>query len=407
MAHSGRNRRFAAVAALTAALALTPALAACSGGTSSAAGSSSTSGHPTSEQKVAPAAVKQPAKVAVQPADGTQDVSPTGQFQVTVADGSISSVALANPEGKQVNGTLSADKKTWTVAEPLGYGKDYTWSGSAVGADGKEVPITGTFHTVAPTRKVGATLNVGDDQTYGIAMPISVQFTSAVPDKDKAVVQKALVVQTSVPTDGAWAWLSDSEVHWRPKEYWKPGTKVTLNARLYGTPFGNGAYGLEDMSAAFTIGRAEVVTANTQTHRFVVTRDGQQVFDFPASYGLDSDPGRVTHNGIHVVISKAPTVSMSNPKYGYKDVVVPWGVQISYNGEYVHGYAPSIPEQGNSNVSHGCANLSPDNAKTYYDQVLTGDPVEVTGSRIPLSEADGTYYDWALDWNAWLAKTAN
>jgi lipoprotein-anchoring transpeptidase ErfK/SrfK len=138
----------------------------------------------------------------------------------------------------------------------------------------------------------------------------------------------------------------------------------------------------------------------------VVIRDGVQVADFPASYGLDSDPGRVTNSGTHLVMSKSDTYSMSNPKYHYENVVVPWAVRISNNGEFIHGYAGSIPDQGKRNVSHGCANLAPANAKIYYDTAMTGDPVEITGSTNQLGPEDGDYYDWALTWDQWMAKTA-
>jgi lipoprotein-anchoring transpeptidase ErfK/SrfK len=33
--------------------------------------------------------------------------------------------------------------------------------------------------------------------------------------------------------------------------------------------------------------------------------------------------------------------------------------------------------KGNSNVSHGCINLSPDNASWYYNTVNIGDPIIV------------------------------
>jgi lipoprotein-anchoring transpeptidase ErfK/SrfK len=36
-----------------------------------------------------------------------------------------------------------------------------------------------------------------------------------------------------------------------------------------------------------------------------------------------------------------------------------------------------VASQGNSNVSHGCINLSPDNAAWYYDNVSIGDPIIV------------------------------
>jgi lipoprotein-anchoring transpeptidase ErfK/SrfK len=358
----------------------------------------------TAEQQAKNVAVQAPMAVSTTPANGSEDVSPAGPFKVAVTEGKLVSVALTNADGEQVAGAPAADGTSWVASEPLGYDKTYTWTGTAVGNDGKEAPITGAFRTVAPGRQIRGSLNVGDDQTYGVAMPVAVEFSG--PVSDKASVQKALKLETSVPTEGAWAWLSDTEVHWRPKAYWTPGTTVKVNANLYGVPHGDGAYGSQDVSVHFTIGRALIATADTQTHRFVVTKDGQQLFDFPSSYGLESDPGRVTRSGIHVVISKSAEVSMTNPKYDYENVKVPWGVQISYNGEYVHGYEGSRYAQGSENVSHGCVNLAPENAKLYFDEVIPGDPVNVTGSSVALSEEDRTYYDWTLDWNAWLAKSA-
>jgi lipoprotein-anchoring transpeptidase ErfK/SrfK len=350
------------------------------------------------------AATQAAATVTAQPGNGTSDASPKGPITMSVADGTIASVQLSNPDGKPVKGDLSADKRTWTASEALGYGKAYTWSGTATGANGQQVPITGSFTTVKPRRQESGTLNVGDDKTYGIAMPIALTFDNKVTDK--TAVEKALKVETSVPTEGSWAWLDDRTVHWRPKEYWKPDTKVTVTAGLYGTSFGNGVYGKADVSSKFTIGREQTITADTKTHRLIIKRGGQVINDFPASYGLDSDPGRNTKSGIHVVMEKYEIKKMTNQKYHYEDVPVPWAVRISNNGEFIHGYAGSISAQGNRNVSHGCANLSPANAKIYYDMAMMGDPVEVTGTSQQLSAADGDYYDWAISWDQWTAKSA-
>ena len=377
-------------------------LTACTSGGGDESGATNDKG--ASDSPAGQAAPKPPAKITLDPVSGAADVSPTAPIKVSVADGTIETLTLTNPDGKQVVGQLAPDAMSWTVGEPLGYGKAYTWAGTAKGTDGKSAPISGSFTTVTPARQVDASLNVGDGKTYGVGMPISITFERDVTDK--ASVQKALTVTTSVPTEGAWAWLSDRTVHWRPKAYWQPGTQVSLVAKLYGTSFGDGKYGAEDRSANFTIGRSQIVQANTQTHRLVVIRDGAQVADFPASYGLESDPGRVTNSGTHIVMSKHETYSMTNPKYDYENVVVPWAVRISNNGEFIHGYAPSIPNQGKRNVSHGCANLSPANAKIYFDSVMTGDPVEITGSTEQLGPEDGDYYDWAVPWDQWLAKTA-
>ncbi|MGQ0839405.1 L,D-transpeptidase [Actinokineospora sp.] len=385
------QRRWFSVALLGAGLVATLALSGCTSGNANAV-----PGRADSAQL--------PAEITASPAADAKDVGPAGPITMAVANGTLQQVTLTNADGRQVKGELAADKRSWAVTEQLGYGKTYTWSGTAVGTDGKTVSLTGAFATAKPKRQVKATLNTGDDQTYGIAMPIALTFDA--PVKDRVTAQAALKVETSVDTEGAWAWLDDQRVHWRPKEYWKPGTKVTVTAKVYGVALGGGSYGKNDVSSSFTIGRHQVVKGDTQTHRLVVITDGVQTQDFPASYGLESDPGRVTKSGIHVVMSKHASYGMTNPKYGYSNVVVPWAIRISNNGEFVHGYAGSIYAQGKQNVSHGCINLAPANAKIYFDTVLPGDPVEITGSTQQLGAEDGDYYDWAVSWEKWQTMSA-
>jgi hypothetical protein len=151
----------------------------------------------------------------MQPVDGATDVNPVNRISIAVRGGAFDAVGLTSPTGKAVIGQLSADRTTWTVGEPLGYGKTYAWSGTAVDSDGVQIPVRGSFHTVNPTEQIGAKLNVTDNATYGIAMPIALPFTS--PVRAKAAVERSLSVQTSVPTEGSWAWLDDTTVHWRPR----------------------------------------------------------------------------------------------------------------------------------------------------------------------------------------------
>src|SRR4051812_37925037 len=112
------------------------------------------------EQKVSPAAVSKPAKITQIPGDTAQNVSPADPVQVIVADGGITEVHLVNDQGREVNGLVSPDKHSWTATESLGYDHTYTWSGSALGADGKKAPLGGTFHTLRPGRTIGAQINV-------------------------------------------------------------------------------------------------------------------------------------------------------------------------------------------------------------------------------------------------------
>jgi lipoprotein-anchoring transpeptidase ErfK/SrfK len=134
------------------------------------------------------------------------------------------------------------------------------------------------------------------------------------------------------------------------------------------------------------------------------------VATYPASYGSGDDvgdPNRVTRSGIHVVIDKQETTKMSNPAYGYTNIIEHWAVRISDNGEFIHQNQGTVDDQGVVNVSHGCINLSAENAEEYFNSAIYGDPVEVTNTSVPLSSDDGDLYDWAIPWDEWVTMATN
>ncbi len=346
-----------------------------------------------------------PVRVTTTPAAGATDVAPAQPASVHVADGRLTDIALVGPDGAAVAGRPTPDG--WTSTVTLAYAATYTWKGVVLDGNGAAQPLTGSFTTVTPQNKVGANLNIADGASVGIAAPIIVQFDGTVADK--AAAQRALSVQTSVPTTGSWGWLPDTEqgsrVHWRPEGYWKPGTQVTVAANLQGVDVGGGSWGAENVSSHFTIGRAQIVKADVNSfHMTVVDGAGKTLMDVPASYGLGSDPNRNTTNGVHVVMSKQQTVLMSNPAYGYNNVPEHWAVRISNNGEFIHANPLSEGAQGSENVTHGCVNLSTQDAENYFNTALFGDPVEVTGSPVPMPRTD--IYDWSLTWPEWQKLSA-
>jgi lipoprotein-anchoring transpeptidase ErfK/SrfK len=335
------------------------------------------------------------------------DVAPLDPVSVTVADGTFADVSLVAPDGTAVPGRLDAGRTRWTSAGPLAYATTYTWRGVATGTDGSATPLAGTVTTVTPKREVRGVINIGDGRVVGVAAPIAIQFDAHV--ENRAAVQKALTVTTSVPVEGAWGWLPDegggSRVHWRPKQYWPAGTEVTVEARLFGAPYGGGAWGARDVTSTFSVGPAQIVKADVTSHRIVVVRDGRTVADFPASYGLDTDPARNTRSGIHVVTEKFENRRMVSEQFDY-DVQMQWAVRMSNNGEFIHANPNTTSVQGSVNVSHGCVNLSTADAKNYYDMARYGDPVEVSGSGVALSARDGDIWDWTLSWEQWRRLSA-
>ncbi|CAM4142566.1 Putative L,D-transpeptidase LppS precursor [Mycobacterium basiliense] len=347
-------------------------------------------------------------RLTFRPADSAADVVPIAPVSVEVGNGWFQRVALTNASGKVVAGAYNQDRTVYTVTEPLGYDTTYTWTGMAVGHDGKAVPVGGKFTTVTPAKKIDGGFQLADGQTVGIAAPIIIQFDS--PISDKATVERALTVTTNPPVEGSWAWLPDeaqgARVHWRPREYYPAGTTVAVDAKFYGLPFGDGAYGLQDMSLNIQIGRRQIVKASVPSHRIQVVTDEGVIMDFPCSYGEADLARNVTRNGIHVVTEKYADFYMSNPAAGYSNVHERWAVRISNNGEFIHANPMSAGAQGNTNVTNGCINLSTGNAEEYYHSAIYGDPVEVTGSTIQLSYSDGDIWDWAVDWDTWVSMSA-
>ncbi|ORB31337.1 L,D-transpeptidase [Mycolicibacterium parafortuitum] len=349
--------------------------------------------------------------VSYEPVADATDVSPKDTVAVKVEDGWFQKVSLANASsGKVVAGSLNKERTTFTVTESLGYGNTYEWSGSAVGEDGKAVPLSGSFTTVAPATEVNGRFQLADGQTVGVAAPIILQFDAAIADADRAEVEKAVKVTTTPAVEGSWAWLPDeaggSRMHWRTKEYYPAGATVHVDADLYGVPFGDGMYGAADSTLDFTIGRFQVVKAEASSHRIQVITDAGVIMDFPCSYGEGDLDRNVTRSGVHVVTEKYEDFYMTNPAAGYANVRERFAVRISNNGEFIHANPASSGAQGNSNVTNGCINLSLEDAEQYFNTAIYGDPVEVTGTRIQLSYADGDIWDWAVPWEEWQAMSA-
>lgn len=418
---SGAPRRRRALLGATSLLVAVTVLAGCSSGSlggdvtvTSTAGlpSSSSAGESTASSSAAPSTTTSAApaaQIAASPAFGSTGVSPAEPITVSVTDGTITDLTMTNPDGKVVAGAIAADGKSWAVGEVLGFGKEYTVTGTATGMDGRQVPISGTFTTVGTDTQVRNTIRPTDDEQVGVAVPISISF--GVEPQDRAAIQKLVSITTEPAVEGAWAWLKLDDGRWamvyRTKDYWPAGTKVHVEAKLYGAKLADGAYGASDITSDFTIGRNQVVVADVNSKEMVVKQDGNVVATYPASYGRGvgpdgkPDPNLITRSGTHVVMEKFPEYKMNNPRYGYTDSLQRWAVRISNNGEFIHSNPNSVDAQGNTNVTHGCINLSLENGEKYFNTALYGDPVEISGTDVQLGPEDGDWYLWAMPWDQW------
>jgi lipoprotein-anchoring transpeptidase ErfK/SrfK len=180
---------------------------------------------------------------------------------------------------------------------------------------------------------------------------------------------------------------------------------VHVEANLAGVDLGDGAWGKEDITTDFTVGRDQRVQADVNSFHMVVLVDGKITKNYPVSYGKESVPGRATVSGIHVVTEKFPTFEMCNPQFDYCNVTEKWAVRINNNGEFIHENALTAAQQGKANVSHGCVNMGVGDAEDYYNSAIYGDPVEVTNTGVPMTEKDALY-DWIYSFADWQKLSA-
>ncbi|GAA4616797.1 L,D-transpeptidase [Saccharopolyspora hordei] len=343
--------------------------------------------------------------------DRAQQVPPSDPLVVTAHRGVLTSVTVTTDDGAVVPGEMIDGGRRWSTTTPLEFSTTYRVQAHAQDAERIPAPPTHTtFTTATPVDEVVVErTRPSDGDEVGIAMPVSIYFSR--PVTDRAAVERRLSVETSVPTEGSFHWMSDEQVNWRPKEYWKPGTTVRVRARLYGVDTGGGVMGTADHETNFRIGRDQRAVGDVNTHEFVVYQDGQEVRRLPASYGRSVYP---TQSGVHVAFEKHTSTRMRSDTWGgpqkgepgYYDEVLPYAVRISNNGEFVHVNPATVWAQGVSNVSHGCINLSPEDGKWFFDFVQIGDPVEIVGSDKPLTTADGDIPDWTIPWEEYVRGSA-
>jgi lipoprotein-anchoring transpeptidase ErfK/SrfK len=330
----------------------------------------------------------------------------------SAAGGALVSVELSYQDAKAakvaVAGEVSPDSSTWTAGGLLEPSTTYTLAIVGRSNDGAELSAKRTFTTLALSNKQQFTATIiQNGATVGVAMPVIVKFSG--PIKDQAAVERRLKV-TSVPAQpGGWAWYSNNEIHFRPKVYWQPGTKVSVTAGINGVSAGNGSYGKDDKTGGFTVGSSTIMKADLTSHQMQVIQDGQLVRTVPISGGR---PGNASRSGVKVISEKyenivmdSATVGIPKGSPGYYRTDVKWAMRETWSGEFIHSAPWSVGSQGRANVSHGCLNVSPANAQWLFGIVKVGDPVETVNSGRNLERGNG-WTDWTTSFEDFVKYSA-
>ena len=340
--------------------------------------------------------------------DGAVDVAVDQPVTVRASSGVLGSVSMVTDAGTEVAGRLSPDGVTWSTTDPLDYNKRYTISAKSLGLGGVTTEKV-TFQTQSPENLTMPYLLPGDGEVVGVGQPVAVRFDENIPNRVAA--ERAIKVTTTPPVEGAFYWLNNREVRWRPQHYWTPGTKVDVEVNTYGVDLGDGLFGQENLRSHFTIGDEVIATADDDTKELTIRRNGEVIKTMPISMGKSSTP---TSNGTYIIGDRFSHLIMDSSTYGVPSnspngyrTEVDWATQMSYSGIYVHSAPWSVGSQGYSNVSHGCLNVSPGNAQWFYNNTKRGDIVEVrntVGSTLSGTEGLG---DWNIPWEQWKAGNAN
>ncbi len=224
---------------------------------------------------------------------------------------------------------------------------------------------TGTGVAAVPTLPAAVSVSPAPGDVVGVAYPVTVAFAD--PVRNRVQAERGITFSADTVPAGTYEWLDDSTVRFTPTDFWPAHSTIAVQALGFKSSFETGAQvvGVADISA----------------HTYTVSIDGVVAREMPASMGkpgFATPIGRFTALGKESVVvmdSRTIGIPLDDPE-GYKLTVYD-AVRVTWGGVYVHGAPWSVGSQGYANVSHGCINLSPDNADWYYNNVSIGDPIIV------------------------------
>ncbi|NBM20820.1 Ig-like domain-containing protein [Streptomyces sp. GC420] len=356
--------------------------------------------------------------IMITPGDGEKDVATDARVEVTVPDGRLERVRVTRAEDARrtrVRGRITADGLGWRPAgvHPLAPAARYTVDAVALDGHGRRHARRTTFSTKVPEHRFVGYFVPENRSTVGAGMIVSFEFNR--PVEDRAAVERAIRVRAEPAVEVAGHWFGKQRLDFRPREYWRPGTRVTVDIGLRDVSAAPGVYGVQDRTVRFTVGRRQVSRVDAAAHTMEVRRDGRLLARLPVTAGA---PKTRTYNGKMVVTEMLEVTRMNSRTVGfggeYDIPDVPHALRLTTSGTFLHGnYWASYGTFGEANVSHGCIGLrdvqggsSRTPAGWFFDRSLVGDVVEVVNSRDRTVAPDNGLGGWNLGWADWKAGSA-
>jgi lipoprotein-anchoring transpeptidase ErfK/SrfK len=253
-----------------------------------------------------------------------------------------------------------------------------------------------------------------DGSTVGVGMPVSVVFSC--PITHRAAVEKAITVSAEPHVEIVGHWYSGTRLDFRPREYWKRDTKVSLRLRLNGVEGAAGVFGSQSKDAAFVVGRAQTSVADLRAGDLTVTTTAGSPPSTPSSA---VPPEHRTWAGRMVISEQLRQTRMDSTTVGLGDEYdipdVPHAQRLTTTGTFIHGnYWSHASAFGNANTSHGCISLRDvkgaedpgTDAAKFFRSSNIGDIVEVRHSGDTTVDPSNGLSGWNMAWADWKAGSA-
>ncbi|MFF3983383.1 Ig-like domain-containing protein [Streptomyces sp. NPDC001797] len=325
----------------------------------------------------------------------------------------ITDVTAQDATGRFVAGELDADGRRWHSTSPLAANAHYTVQVSTEDENGAPGRKTLTFDTSTPTTRQRLKITFGPKAgEYGVGQPVTAQLDHPIKDKaQRAIVERALRVDSVPAVEGSWYWVSDKELHYRPKDYWPAHATIQVHSNLDGIRISDRLWGGPAAPLKLTTGDKLLAVTDAAAHQMTVYKDDKEINQIPVTTGK---PGFETRNGVKVVLEKEYFVRMRGTTVGIAegtsdsyDLPVYYATRVTWSGEYVHAAPWSVGSQGYANVSHGCTGMSTSNAEWFFDTIHPGDLVKVVNSNGKTMENFGNGFgDWNITWQNWRKGSA-
>ncbi|MET7911431.1 Ig-like domain-containing protein [Streptomyces avermitilis] len=354
--------------------------------------------------------------IHVWPDDASKAVHTDQPLKVRVPGGRLESVKVVRSQDAQdsaVPGHISGDGQSWQPDDKrLALAAKYTVDAVALDEHGHRSARHTTFTTFVPDERFIGYVTPENRSTVGTGMIVSLEFNREIVNR--AAVERAIRVSAKPAVEIRPHWFGKDRVDFRPQEYWKPGTKVTVGLNLRDVEGAPGVYGLQYKTLSFSVGRSQVSLVDAAEHTMEVRRDGELLATVPITAGA---PKTTTYNGKMVITEMLEVTRMNSRTVGfggeYDIPDVPHAIRLTASGTFLHGNYWAPDAFGNTNVSHGCVGLrdvkggsSDTPAGWFFDRSLIGDVVEVVRSNDKKVAPDNGLGGWNMGWKEWKAGAA-